>query len=94
MSAAPLADWGTLGEDERIHTWRLCRLLDLGYGMTQAEELAADGTDVHQLEELVVRGCPLDLAARILAPLEQHPRVLFVLEPSTGADDAPVAAQT
>ncbi len=75
MSGAPLADWSTLAEEERVHTWRLCRLLDLGYGITQAEELAAGGVDLHELETLVVgRGCPLEVAARILAPLEAAAR--------------------
>jgi hypothetical protein len=39
-----------------------------------ADALAGDGgTDVHALLELVDRGCPPELAARILAPLEPEP---------------------
>jgi len=34
------------------------------------------GVDVHALIELVERGCPPDLAARILAPLDDGPEVV------------------
>jgi hypothetical protein len=68
MADARLADWDTLDESERVHSWRLCRLLDLGYTLPAAEELAASTVDVHALEGLVVaRGCPLELAQQILS---------------------------
>jgi hypothetical protein len=36
-----------------------------------AERIALDGAyDIHALLELVDRGCPAELAVRILAPLE------------------------
>jgi hypothetical protein len=92
MSGAPLADWSTLPEDERVHTWRFCRLLDLGYGITQAEELAAGDVDLHELESLVLaRGCPLDVAARILAPLERA-TPLVDLVGALQFRDAPIGA--
>jgi hypothetical protein len=68
MSGARLADWGALDERERVHSWRLCRLLDLGYALPPAEELASSEVDVHALETLVIaRGCSLELAQQILA---------------------------
>jgi hypothetical protein len=40
-----------------------------------AQQLARDrGVDLHALIELVERGCPPSLAARILAPLEHERR--------------------
>jgi hypothetical protein len=67
MSGARLADWAALDEGERVHSWRLCRLLDLGYTLPAAEELAASEVDLHALEALVIaRGCSLELAQQIL----------------------------
>lgn len=38
-----------------------------------ADTLAQDGrTDVHALLQLIDRGCPPELAARILAPLDSE----------------------
>jgi hypothetical protein len=53
-----------------VHAWRRCRLLDAGFPEPVAEAVAADRRfDLHALLELVDRGCPPLLAARILAPL-------------------------
>ena len=53
-----------------VMRWRRERLLDAGFERDVAGELAADGGyDLHALLDLVDRGCPPDLAARILAPL-------------------------
>lgn len=47
------------------------RLREAGFGATTARRLACDDRyDLHALLELVDRGCPPQLAARILAPLE------------------------
>jgi hypothetical protein len=55
--------------------WRRSRLRRAGLGAQQATELAADPAfDVPALLALVARGCPPELAARILAPLERPPR--------------------
>jgi hypothetical protein len=59
------------GPELQIVTWRLRRLLDAGFGLDLAEALAADRRmDLHALLQLVERGCPPALAARILAPVE------------------------
>ena len=55
--------------------WRTERLLAAGFERELAESLAADGAvDLHALLELVDRGCPPELAARILAPLDDQRR--------------------
>lgn len=52
-----------------VITWRLCRLLESGFGRELAQGLASTpAVDVHALLQLVDRGCPPELAARILSP--------------------------
>jgi hypothetical protein len=54
-----------------VVAWRIDRLRDVGCSGRLAEALARDTRyDLHALLELVDRGCPPELAARILAPLE------------------------
>jgi hypothetical protein len=56
--------------DPQVRDWRSQVLLHAGFPEPLARELAADGeVDLHDLLELVDRGCPPELAARILAPL-------------------------
>ena len=50
--------------------WRRCRLLEYGFPPSLADELARQRVDLHALLQLVDRGCPPELAARILSPLE------------------------
>jgi hypothetical protein len=51
--------------------WRRDSLLGAGFRFELAERLAESrAVDLHALLELVDRGCPADLAARILAPLD------------------------
>jgi hypothetical protein len=53
-----------------VLSWRLCWLLDAGFEPALAERLAATpAVDLHALLELVDRGCPPELAARILDPI-------------------------
>jgi hypothetical protein len=50
--------------------WRRERLLRAGFAGGLAADLAADSsTDLHALLDLVDRGCPPELAARIHRPL-------------------------
>jgi hypothetical protein len=54
-----------------VEAWRLRRLVDAGFPLPLALELAATpGVDLHALLDLLDRGCPPELAARILAPIE------------------------
>ena len=58
----------TLPED--VLRWRRGLLLRAGFAERAAAELAAaTEVDLHELLSLVDRGCPPELAARILAPL-------------------------
>jgi hypothetical protein len=51
--------------------WRARRLISAGFPIDLAQRLArTDRLDLHRLLELVDRGCPPELAARILAPLD------------------------
>jgi len=62
-------------ESSSVVAWRAERLLAAGFERELAEILAADApVDLHALLELVDRGCPPGLAARILAPLDEQRR--------------------
>jgi hypothetical protein len=54
-----------------VEAWRLRRLVEAGLPLPLALELAATpGVDLHALLALLDRGCPPELAARILAPID------------------------
>lgn len=56
-----------------VVAWRRRRLLDAGFAYDLADALAADGRiDLHALLQLVERGCPPGLAARILSPADDE----------------------
>jgi hypothetical protein len=56
-----------------ISRWRRERLAESGFPPDLAERLADDPRcDLHAVIELVERGCPPGLAARILAPLDDE----------------------
>jgi hypothetical protein len=56
---------------ERVVAWRIDRLRDAGFPGGLAATVARDTRyDVHALLELTDRGCPADLATRILRPLQ------------------------
>lgn len=62
---------GRDGPPADVTEWRRCRLLEAGFPPALATALAgASRVDVHALLQLVDRGCPPELAARILAPLD------------------------
>ncbi len=66
---------GVAGQPDGVAAWRTDRLLDAGLGEASARALGADCVvDLHALLELVDRGCPPELAARIVAPLEEERR--------------------
>ena len=61
------------GVDEVVG-WRRDQLAQAGFLLPLAARIANDPHyDLHALIELVERGCPPKLAARILAPLEEEP---------------------
>jgi hypothetical protein len=58
-----------------IVAWRRARLRKAGFNSELAEHLSHEcGVDLHALIELVERGCPPPLAARILAPVDHERR--------------------
>ena len=62
-----------LGELPHWIQWRANRLRAAGFPPELADRLALhERIDVHELLELVDRGCPPDLAARILSPLDDR----------------------
>ena len=66
--AAPSGD-----AELQVREWRRSRLLAAGFEDALARRLAGDGgIDLHAVLVLVDRGCPPELAARILAPLEDQ----------------------
>ena len=59
---------------EEVVDWRRRRLLDGGFPLPLATVLAADfRLDLHAMLQLVERGCPPALAARILASADSEP---------------------
>ena len=64
---------GSRRADDRAQwvRWRARRLVSAGFPVELAQYLArTDRIDLHRLLSLVDRGCPPELAARILAPLD------------------------
>ena len=58
-------------ERDGVVDWRRAQLLRSGFPLEAAVSVAEnDRYDLHELIELVERGCPPELAMRILAPLE------------------------
>jgi hypothetical protein len=59
------------GSRNEVVRWRREQLTDSGFPLSVAARLADDSRyDLHALIELVERGCPHHLAARIAAPLD------------------------
>jgi hypothetical protein len=62
-------------DSDGLAAWRRRRLVAAGFDGALAARLAADcALDLHALLELVDRGCPPELAARIVAPLVEERR--------------------
>jgi hypothetical protein len=58
-----------------VVAWRTERLSEAGLPRELARRVAADcAYDLHAVLELVDRGCPAELALRILAPLDERSR--------------------
>jgi hypothetical protein len=63
--------WHLTGREPRdLIAWRVRRLVAAGFTQSEASRLAhTSDIDFHALLELIDRGCPPELAARITAPL-------------------------
>ena len=67
--------YDTRAELGAVVDWRRGRLVAAGFARDLAVQLARDcRIDLHAELELVDRGCPPVLAARIIAPLDEDPR--------------------
>lgn len=61
------------GPPTDARTWRCCRLIEAGLPEALADRVADDPHhDLHELLQLLDRGCPPDLAVRITAPLPRE----------------------
>ena len=59
-------------EGSEVVSWRRDRLVEAGFALPVAARIARDQSyDLHALIDLVERGCPPELAVRILAPHEE-----------------------
>ena len=57
---------------QEVVRWRRERLVESGFTLPLAARLAENARyDLHALIELVERGCPPELAVRILAPVDE-----------------------
>ena len=76
MSVHPRSTQGAAREAAAsVVTWRQARLRQAGFDRELTQKLSRDcSMDLHALIELVERGCPPSLAARILAPLGREGR--------------------
>lgn len=54
-------------ESERVERWRTEELIRVGFDPDIAAVMAIEpGIDLHAATDLIARGCPPDIAARIL----------------------------
>ncbi len=54
-------------ESERVERWRMEELLRVGFDVESATLIAAEpGVDLHAAVGMIERGCPPELAVRIL----------------------------
>ncbi|GAB3270869.1 hypothetical protein GCM10027449_06180 [Sinomonas notoginsengisoli] len=61
-------------EGQHIVAWRARLLREAGFTATLAARMASSrGVDIHELLNLVDRGCPPELAVRIAGPLDLGP---------------------
>jgi hypothetical protein len=59
---------------DEVVRWRCEQLVGSGFAPALAASVAENNDyDLHALIELVERGCPPELAVRILAPLDEAP---------------------
>jgi hypothetical protein len=62
----------TQHDEEQVVAWRRVQLVEARFSPPLAARVASDARyDLHALIELAERGCDPELAARILAPLEE-----------------------
>jgi hypothetical protein len=61
-------------DPEPVASWRSSRLREAGFSPQLADTVARDSAyDLHAVLGLLDRGCSPELAARILAPIDDEP---------------------
>jgi hypothetical protein len=60
-------EWRRVDVESEVVRWRARRLLKIGYEPHEAAGLALSRIDIHELEQLIGNGCPLETAVRIVA---------------------------
>ena len=61
----------TKSDERQLAGWRRSQLTGAGFPLPLSARIAGDPSyDLHALIELTERGCPPELAVRILAPLD------------------------
>jgi hypothetical protein len=63
-----VVETGPVEESELVFRWRVRQALRMGVATGLAERIAATGVDLHELEDLIGRGCSRATAYRILRP--------------------------
>ena len=53
-------------EDQRVLRWRLDQFMELGFDLPAGAMLADSRVDLEEARRLVARGCPVEVAVRIL----------------------------
>lgn len=71
QTRTPQAACQSAGPPVDVVAWRACRLHEAGFPWALADSLARTHADLHELLSLVDAGCPPQLAARILAPIDE-----------------------
>ena len=61
------AEWRQPDVEPEVIRWRAQRLLKIGYEPHEVAGLALSRIDIHELEQLIGEGCPLETAVRIVA---------------------------
>jgi hypothetical protein len=54
------------GETDKVAGWRLHVLIEAGYPLEAAERVAVSDADLHRAVELIIQGCPPEVAEKIL----------------------------
>ena len=60
-------------ESANVERWRLEQFEKMGFGRSASILLTEWGTDLQKARDLIGKGCPPNLAMRILRPLDDRP---------------------
>jgi hypothetical protein len=73
MATKELIPFAQKSESERIYDWKMIELVDAGFKLAQAEEIAnSEEADWRQAIQLVGNGCPHSLATVICGAVKRN----------------------